>query len=85
VTDGRRFELPDGLSREEERQVFAALERYFRGESPRPRPWALAGRLEATGVGALQARRLSGDAWRAPAGTFVRPGVFTLEGRGDAR
>lgn len=80
----RRFELPEGLAGEEERTVLAALERYLRVESPKPKPWALAGRLEATGLGALQARRLAEGSWRVRA-TFARPGVATLQGRGDAR
>ena len=86
MTEDRRFELPADLSREDERQILVALERYFRSESPKPKAWALAGRLEATGIGGLQARRLSEGTWRGPAGTpFARSGVFTLEGRGDAR
>ena len=82
----RRFELPEGLTREEERAILNALERYFRTESPKPKPWALAGRLETTGIGALQARRLSEGAWRTPMHTaFARRGSQPLHGRGDAQ
>jgi hypothetical protein len=82
--DGR-FEIPEGLTREEERVIFVALERYFLQESPRPDPWVLAGRLESTGTGALQARKLTDGPWRATsAATFARPGVPPLHGRGDA-
>src|SRR5207253_10344414 len=50
----RRFELPDGLSEEEERAVIAALERYFGSENPRPVPWVLQGRIAAARQGTLQ-------------------------------
>ena len=81
----RRFEVPHGLTREEERAILLALERYFLQESPHPDPWVLAGRLESTGYGALQARRHMDAAWGVPArAAFVRPGVSSLHGRGDA-
>jgi hypothetical protein len=81
-----RFELPDGLSPAEEQAIIAALEQYFApGESGRS-PWAMAGRLDATGFGALQARRQAADAWRMAArSAFARRGVPTFAGRGDAR
>jgi hypothetical protein len=85
VTDEeRRFELPEGLSREEERAILNALERYFLQESPKPNGWVLQGRLEATGLGALQVRRLVHEPWLAHAG-FVRQGVPPAHGRGDQR
>jgi hypothetical protein len=85
VNAERRFEVPHGLTREEERAILLALERYFLKESPHPDPWVLAGRLEATGYGALQARRYASAAWAMAAHTrFVRPGVPPLYGRGDA-
>lgn len=80
----RRLELPDGLSREEERAILLALERYLLQESPQPDPWVMAGRLEATGYGVLQARRHMATAWLTRTG-FVRPGIPSLSGRGDAR
>jgi hypothetical protein len=80
-----RFELPDGLSASEEAAVLAALERYFAEDQATSSPWALAGRIDASGMGALQTRRLSGSAWRsAVRGTFARAGVPPLHGRGDA-
>ncbi len=86
MREERRFELPEGLSPEEERAIITALERYLLRESPHPSPWVLAGRLEATGLGALQARRYADEPWgttlRHP---FARPGVPPLAGRGDAR
>ncbi len=84
--DGR-FELPEGLSREEERAILAALERYFLQESPHPHPWVLAGRMDATGQGALQTRRLTDAPWRIPARrAFSRRGLAPpLHGRGDAQ
>ncbi|MGH2660883.1 MAG: hypothetical protein ACRDHS_14785 [Actinomycetota bacterium] len=86
MTDEPRFELPDGLSREEERAILLALERYLLQESPQPDPWVMAGRLDATGYGVLQARRHMAAAWLAPTRPgFVRPGIPALGGRGDAR
>lgn len=83
--DGR-FELPEGLSREEERSIMLALERYFRRENPHPHPWVLAARLETTGYGALQARKYADASWPMPGRTrFARSGVPSLEGRADAR
>jgi hypothetical protein len=85
VTD-RRIRLPDGLDPDEERLVLASLERYFRRETPRPAAWALAGRMDATGHGSLQARRLMHAPWSAPTRwAFARRGTMALSGRGDAR
>jgi hypothetical protein len=85
VNDDRRFEVPIGLTRKEERAIVLALERYFLQESPHPDPWVLAGRLEATGYGALQARRHMDTAWGLPSrAAFTRQGVPPVHGRGDA-
>lgn len=81
----RRFELPDDLSPEQERAVIRALERYFAQESPHPRPWVLAGRVAAAGLGSLQARHYTDSPWSV--GTyapFARRGVPPMQGRGDA-
>jgi hypothetical protein len=85
VSDDRRFELPEGLSPEQERAVIRALERYFAQESPHPHPWVLAGRIDASGWGAVQARRYADRAWGlvGPA-SFARRGAPPLTGRGDA-
>jgi hypothetical protein len=84
VSDDRRFELPEDLGPEQERAIILALERYFAQESPHPDPWVLAGRVDATGFGALQVRHLSDSPWgvggRAP---FLRRGVPPSAGRGD--
>ena len=86
MDEERRFELPSGLTPEEERVVITALERYFVQESPHPNPWVLAGRMDATGFGALQGRRYADEPWgstqRHP---FLRTGVAPMLGRGDAR
>jgi len=83
--DGR-FEVPKGLSPEEERVTIDALERYFLGENPHADPWVLAGRMESTGHGVLQVRRYVDGAWRVcPRALFARPGVPNLNGRADAR
>ena len=47
----RRITLPEGLSPEEDRAILMALERYFVAESPKPSPWVLQGRIDATGRG----------------------------------
>jgi hypothetical protein len=84
MSDDRRFELPEGLSPEEERAIIRALERYFARESPHPHPWVLAGRVAAAGLGALQARRYTDAPWGV--GTYApyaRRGVPTVRGRAD--
>ncbi len=67
MSDDRRFELPHDLSPDEERAIIRALERYFAQESPHPHPWVLAGRIDATGFGALQARHHTDAPGAAPA------------------
>lgn len=81
-----RYELPPDLSPEEERAVLAAIERTFEAARATPSVWALAGRAEALGLGALQARRHSEGPW-ALRGTdrFASRGTPTLRGRGDAK
>ena len=85
MSDDHRFELPEDLTPEEERAIIRALERYFAQESPHPHPWVLAGRIDATALGALQARHLTDAPWdttgRVP---FARRGVPPQAGRGDA-
>ncbi len=80
----RRFDLPDGLTPEDERAILTALERYFLQESPKPAPWVLQGRIDATGLGALQARKLSREPWAVRA-VFARRGVAPVNGRSDVR
>jgi hypothetical protein len=80
----RRFDLPDGLTPEDERAILTALERYFLQESPKPAPWVLQGRIDATGLGALQARKLSREPWAIRA-AFARRGVAPVLGRADVR
>jgi hypothetical protein len=85
VTLDRRFELPEDLTSEQERAVIRALERYFARESPHPEPWVLVGRVHATGLGALQARRYTDGPWDAARHmSFARRGVPPMHGRGDA-
>ncbi|MEO8424009.1 MAG: hypothetical protein ABI595_08860 [Actinomycetota bacterium] len=80
----RRFDLPGGLTPEDERAILTALERYFLQESPKPAPWVLQGRIDATGLGALQARKLSREPWAVRA-VFARRGVAPVNGRSDVR
>jgi len=85
VSDDRRFELPGDLTPDEERAIIRALERYFAQESPHPQPWVLAGRIAATGFGALQARHHTDTPWhRFRDVPFARKGVPPQAGRGDA-
>jgi hypothetical protein len=82
--NGRRYELPEGLTPEEERAVLEALERHFRGRDPRPNRWAFIGRLQACRQGVLQHRRALRDPW--PSTTvlpFGRGGTEPIRGRGD--
>jgi hypothetical protein len=84
VSDDRRFELPEDLGAEQERAIILSLERYFAQESPHPDPWVLAGRIDATGFGALQVRHLSDAPWEVGGrATFLRRGVPPSAGRGD--
>jgi hypothetical protein len=85
MAEGRLFEFPPGLSSREERAIIAALERYLDDGNPEPDPWAFAGRLDATGMGALQTRRVPGAWRRAIRSAFARRGVPPFAGRGDAR
>ena len=81
----RRFELPDDLTPDEERAILMALERFFIAESPRPAPWVLQGRIDATGLGTLQARRYAREPWHGQQAQFARKGVPTVHGRSDVR
>ena len=81
----RRPELPEGLTPEEERAILMALERYFLAESPKPMPWVLQGRIDATGVGSLQARRYAHEPWHGQKAPFTRTGVPPANGRSDVR
>jgi hypothetical protein len=82
---GRRVEIPDGLTSDEERAVLMALERYFVEDNPKPAPWVLQGRIEATGFGALQVRRFAREPWHGQWVEFARKGVPPMHGRGDVR
>ncbi|MFN8234473.1 MAG: hypothetical protein U0V56_13745 [Actinomycetota bacterium] len=86
IGDGARwrFDLPEGLTPEEERAILMGLERYLSQESPKPRPWVLQGRIEAMGVGQLQARKWARQPWLVRA-QFARRGSASLNGRGDVR
>jgi hypothetical protein len=83
--DGRSFQLPEGLSPEDERAILTALERYFLQESPKPNQWVLQGRIEATGLGGLQIRRYAREPWHGQQTVFARKGVPSMHGRGDVR
>ena len=85
-SDGeRRFEIPEGVTPEEERAIVWALARYFSAENPKPAPWVLQGRIVATGFGALQVRRFAREPWHGQWVEFARKGVPPVNGRGDVR
>jgi hypothetical protein len=80
-----RYELPPGLSAEEERAIVAALDEYFGAGVARPDHWALAGRAEVLGLGALQVRHQSIRPWGRPEpSVFTRRGTEPRSGWGDA-
>jgi hypothetical protein len=84
VTEAR-YELPEGVSPQDERAIIAALERYFAERDGGPNPWAVAGRIEACREGTLQARRFLRNPWVAAGrGNFARRGTEPILGRGDA-
>src|SRR2546426_12021504 len=82
---GRRFDLPDGLTPEEERAALMALERYFVEDDPKPAPWVLQGRIEATGYGALQVRRFAREPRSWQRGTIARNREAPIRGRNHSR
>ena len=83
--DDRFLELLEGLTPEEERAIMVALERYFLQESPKPMPWVLQGRIDATGLGALQVRRYAHEPWHGQQVPHSRKGVAPVNGRSDVR
>ena len=81
-----RYAFPASPTPEEERATLAALERYLHGEARRPPAWGLAGRLESTGQGVLQTRRMMDAPWGASTrAAFARRGSVSLWGRADVR
>jgi hypothetical protein len=81
-----RYDLPPGLSAEEERAIVAALDEYFGAGVVRPDPWALAGRAEALRLGALQVRHQAMHPWGAAGPhAFTRRGTEPRAGRADTR
>jgi hypothetical protein len=80
-----RYELPPGLTPEEERAIEAALREYFGLGRAVPSPWVLAGRAEALRLGALQVRHLSARGWTHPGLPLSRRGFTHRAGRGDTR
>lgn len=81
-----RYELPPGLTPEEERAITSALDEYFATSASRPNPWSLAGRAEALRLGALQVRHQSREPWTEVArALFTRSGTDPRTGRGDSK
>jgi hypothetical protein len=81
-----RYEVPPGLSAEEQRAIDASIDAYFGYGSVRPEAWRLVARAEGLGLGALQIRNQSLRPWQEPMlSPFTRRGTDTRMGRGDAR
>jgi hypothetical protein len=81
-----RYELPPGLSAEEERAIHAALADFLGYGGVRPGEWLLIGRAEAIGLGALQIRNQSLRPWQEiMTGPYTRKGIESRVGRGDAK
>lgn len=81
-----RFDLPPGLTPDEERAIEAALHQYVGSFRVRPSPWALAGRAEGCAIGALQIRHQSQRPWtEVRLSPYTRRGSAMLRGRGDAK
>ena len=81
-----RYELPPDASEDEERAIVAALEAYFGQGKARPSAWALAGRIEGLGLGALQAQHQSKRPWgEIGLHPYTRRGAEPRAGRGDAK
>ncbi|HEX8099452.1 MAG TPA: hypothetical protein VF660_04520 [Actinomycetota bacterium] len=81
-----RYELPPGLTAEEERAILAALDEYFAYSGSRPSPWTLAGRTDALRLGALQTRNQSREPWLETGRTsFTHRGTESRVGRGDTK
>ena len=82
----RRFELPSGLSADDESALLAALEQYFAEEERSRSAWAIAGFADSMAMGALQTRHRLPGAWqRAFRDGFARRGTPPLMGRGDSK
>jgi len=81
-----RYELPPGITPEDERAIVAALDQYFGTSAVRPSPWALAGRAIALGLGALQIRYQSPHPWGEIAlNPYTRLGTEPRMGRSDQK
>jgi len=81
-----RYELPPGIPEEEERAIVAALDLYFGAGMVSPSPWALAGRTETLGLGALQIRHQSDRPWNETRlNPYTRRGTESRTGRGDTK
>jgi hypothetical protein len=81
-----RYRVLIDISDEERRVVEEALERYVAIASRRPGPWALGGRAEALGLGALQMRFQSTEPWNETRlNPFTRRGSDPRIGAGGSR
>jgi hypothetical protein len=81
-----RYDLPPGLTADEERAIRTALDAYFGSGSTRASAWSLQGRAEGLGLGALQVRNQSPHPWgEARLNPYTRLGIESRVGRGDSK
>jgi hypothetical protein len=81
-----RYRVLIDISDDERRVVEEALERYVAIASRRPGPWALGGRAEGLGLGALQLRFQSTEPWNETRlNKFTRRGHDPRIGAGGGR
>ena len=81
-----RYRILADVSEAERRVVEEALERYVAIASRRPGPWALGGRAEGLGLGALQLRFQSTKPWsETRLNPFTRRGTDPRIGAGGGR
>ncbi len=81
-----RYRILADVSDAERAIVEEALERYVAIASRRPGPWALGGRAEGLGLGALQLRFQSARPWaEARLNPFTRRGTDPRIGAGGGR
>ena len=81
-----RYAILTDIPEPERRVVEEALERYVTIASRTPGPWALGGRAEGLGLGALQLRFQSSEPWtETRLNPFTRRGTDPRIGAGGGR
>ena len=83
--DGRKIDVPEGLTPEEERAVADGARALLRRREPEAGALGAAGPDRGDGYGALQVRRFAREPWHGQWVEFARKGVPPVIGRGDVR